>query len=63
MTTASGQAANNRKPGWWYPWIFVGGMTIVVIVNGIMIYFALSTFTGLETRNHYEKGLAYNTNI
>ncbi|MCW9040013.1 MAG: FixH family protein [Rhodospirillales bacterium] len=63
MMTTAAQATNNRKPGWWYPWIFVGGMTIVVVVNGIMIYFALSTFTGLETKNYYEKGLAYNTNI
>lgn len=49
-----------RARGWWYPLIFVGGMAVVVVVNGIMMYLATTTFTGIETENAYEKGLAYN---
>ncbi|MCC7166164.1 MAG: FixH family protein [Rhodospirillales bacterium] len=52
-----------RPRGWWYPWIFVGGFAVVVVVNGIMIWFATTTFTGLETERAYEKGLAYNQAI
>lgn len=35
-------------------------MGIVVIVNAILVYFAVSTWTGLDTVDHYRKGLAYN---
>lgn len=52
-----------RKPGWWYPYIFLGVFLVVVAVNGALAFFATSTFTGLETENPYEKGLAYNQNI
>ena len=52
-----------RASGWWYPWLFVGGMGVVVVVNGILVYFALGTWTGLETDDHYKKGLAYNQDL
>lgn len=52
-----------RRPGWWYPYIFVGLFLVVLAVNGTMAYFATSTFTGLETKDAYLKGLAYNQNI
>lgn len=55
--------AKVRPRGWWYPLIFVGGMLVVVVVNGVLIYFATSTFTGVETERHYEKGLAYNKTL
>ncbi|CCQ72125.1 FixH family protein [Magnetospira sp. QH-2] len=55
--------AAQRADGWWYPWIFVVGMTIVVVVNGFLIYFATSTYSGLETENHYEEGIAYNQTL
>ena len=51
-----------RTPGRdrWIPWVFVGGMLLVVLVNAIMVYFALSTFPGLTTPNSYDRGRAYN---
>ncbi len=55
--------ANNRAPGWWYPWLFVGGLGIVVIVNGFLVYFAINSWTGLSTEGHYDKGLAYNQTL
>ena len=51
---------SKRADGWWYPWLFVGGMAIVIIVNGFLVYFALGTWTGLESDNHYRRGLDYN---
>lgn len=50
-----------RASGWWYPWIFVGGMGVVVVVNGFLFFFALDSWTGLETDSHYKRGLEYNT--
>ena len=55
--------AQSRKPGWWYPYIFLAFFVVVVSVNGTMAYFATSTFSGLSTTDAYEKGLAYNRNI
>jgi len=52
-----------RKPGWWYPWIFVGFFAVVITVNGIMMFFAFDSWTGLETKDHYLKGLAYDDNV
>lgn len=55
--------AEARKPGWWYPYIFVGAFLVVIGVNGSLAYFATTTFTGLETDGAYDKGLAYNQNL
>jgi nitrogen fixation protein FixH len=43
--------------------IFTGFFVTVFLVNGFMIYEALSTFGGLETPDAYRKGLAYNQRI
>ncbi len=55
--------AGPRPRGWWYPWIFVAGMALVVAVNGVLVVYAVGTFPGLETDDHYRKGLAYNDNL
>ncbi|MDO8606921.1 MAG: FixH family protein [Phaeospirillum sp.] len=52
-----------RRPGWWYPYIFVAGFVVVLLVNFTMAYFANSTFSGLATDRAYEKGLAYNQTL
>jgi len=49
-----------RRPGWWYPLIYVGVFLVVLAVNLVMAYFATHSFTGLETEQAYDKGLAYN---
>ncbi|MBL4613872.1 MAG: FixH family protein [Magnetovibrio sp.] len=49
-----------RADGWWYPWIFVGAFGIIFTVNGIMAYFAVTTWTGLETKDYFNQGMSYN---
>lgn len=44
----------------WIPWAFVGGMMLVVVVNAVMVWFALSTFTGVSTPRAYDRGRTYN---
>jgi nitrogen fixation protein FixH len=44
----------------WIPWAFVGGMALVVVVNLVLIYAALSTFTGVTTGKSYDRGRSYN---
>jgi nitrogen fixation protein FixH len=52
-----------RQPGHWIPWLFIGLFMIVLAANGVMIAIAVATFTGLETENAYQKGLAYNDRL
>lgn len=44
----------------WIPWIFVGGMALVVVVNGVLIFSAISTFTGVSVGQAYDRGRTYN---
>jgi len=42
------------------PWYFVIFFLVLFIVDGIFVYLATSTHTGVVTENAYEKGLRYN---
>lgn len=44
----------------WIPKLIVAGFALVVIVNGIMVYVAMASFTGLQTEGYYQRGLDYN---
>ncbi|WP_207480831.1 FixH family protein [Arenibaculum pallidiluteum] len=55
-----GTAKQARPRGWWIPYVFVGGFLLVIAVNAAMITIALKTWGGLETENHYLKGVAFN---
>lgn len=46
-----------------HPWIFVGVFMVVLAVNGVMVHFAVSSWTGIETENHFIKGLGYNNDL
>lgn len=53
----------DRLRGWWYPWIFVGGFAVVLLVNIALLFFATLTFNGFETREASDKRNAYNDAI
>lgn len=57
------QRARGRPPGWWIPWTFVAGFLLVVAVNGVLIWFAATSWTGLVTDRAYDRGLDYNRNL
>lgn len=52
-----------RRPGWWYPYIYVGVFGVVLAVNLVFMFSAVHTFTGLSTEQAYEKGVKYNEEI
>ncbi|MBP2311727.1 FixH family protein [Azospirillum soli] len=54
---------NGRQPGWYIPWLFVAFFGVVVAVNAVMMHFAFSTWTGLQTEQHFIKGIKYNEDI
>jgi nitrogen fixation protein FixH len=51
-------AAATRRSAW-IPWMFVGGMGIVVAVNMVFVFFALTTFTGTTVPRAFERGRQY----
>lgn len=53
-------ATTSRRPGWWYPYIFVAVFVVVLAVNIVMAMSAVKTFSGLQTEDAYDKGLVYN---
>lgn len=55
----SGPEIDSRKP----LWIIIAAFSVALVANGFLVYYALNTWTGLETEQHYVKGLAYNDNI
>ncbi|WP_374443139.1 FixH family protein [Stella sp.] len=59
MTTL--RVSSTARRGSWIPWIFVGGMLLVVAVNAVMIRLAVGTFSGVTVERPYERGIAYNT--
>ena len=58
MTTITKPYTGKRILIW-----FVGFFLVVFSANGIMTYFALKTWTGVETENAYVKGLNYNQEL
>lgn len=52
-------------PRWsrFIPWMFVGAFAVIIAVNGALVYFAQSSFSGLETEHAYERGLKYNQTL
>ncbi len=44
----------------WIPWAFAGSLAIVVVVNGALAYFAVSSSTGLVNDHPFEAGNGYN---
>ena len=48
----------------WIPWLFVGFFVVVIAVNGVMIWFALESWTGLvEQPRPTIRACAYNRNL
>lgn len=42
------------------PWLFVAGFTLVIAVNGLMMWFAIGSFSGLYSNQPRVRGLHYN---
>jgi len=44
----------------WIPWTFVLGFSLVFVVNGLLIWFAVSSFSGLAVDRPFDRGRGYN---
>lgn len=61
--TAGGQQMRGEIKGKHVLAAMLGFFGIILVVNGIFTYFALSTFTGLSKDDAYRRGRAYNQTI
>jgi nitrogen fixation protein FixH len=59
MTAWTWLARNDR----WIPALIVAGFLVTVAANGTMIWFALSTWSGLTSDAAYARGLAYDETL
>jgi nitrogen fixation protein FixH len=51
--------AREARRSAWIPWVFVGGMGVVVAVNAVFVWLSLSTFTGTTVPRAFERGRHY----
>lgn len=45
------------------PWLFPMGLGLVIVVNLVLLLFALDSFPGLVVKNAYERGRGYSAEI
>lgn len=63
MMTASGKTQGKELTGRSVLMMFVGFFAVVFVANGIFLYTALSTRSGMVANEPYRKGLKYNERI
>lgn len=59
MSATMPHASHDPRRSRWIPWAFVGAFAVVFAVNMLMIYYALSTFTGVTVSRSFERGRGY----
>jgi nitrogen fixation protein FixH len=59
MSATVREQDHDPRRGRWIPWAFAGAMGLVVAVNAVLVYYAISTFTGVTVPRSYERGRGY----
>lgn len=57
--TANSEPVSEKKDAW-IPYLLIPFFAVIFAVNGVFIYFALKTHTGVVSDEAYKEGLAYN---
>ncbi len=52
-----------RLTGWHILGAMVAFFSIIIAVNVVFLYFAVTTFSGIETEDAYRKGISYNERL
>ncbi|MEN3931655.1 FixH family protein [Microvirga sp. W0021] len=63
MMSAPENTGGFKLNGWHVLTIFVGAFAIVGAVNAYMVYTATTTLRGLDVKNAYERGVAYQQDV
>ena len=51
------------RSGRWIPGVFVAGFLVMLAANAALVYFALDSFSGLETEGAYRRGVTYDATL
>ncbi|WP_262695705.1 FixH family protein [Kordiimonas aquimaris] len=63
QVTRDEKTTGMRDSDKWIPWYFVAFFVVLAILDGVFVYIASSTHTGVVTENAYNEGLRYNQTI
>lgn len=63
MNSVTEKHRTRRFTGWHFLIFIIGFFAVVITANVTMAYFALDTFSGLETEDAYRKGRDYNVTL
>lgn len=63
MTGRPGAGDSGERRGRWIPWTFVWGFVVILAANGVMVFFAFDSFTGVSTDDAYRRGLGFNAQL
>lgn len=54
---------HDPERGKWIPLLFFAMFGVIISVNAVMVYFAVTSWTGLSTTESFERGRTYNTEL
>ena len=63
MTAGTNRNGAQERRSRWIPWTFVWGFVVILMANGIMVFFAFDSFTGVSTDDSYRRGLGFNKQL
>ena len=62
----TGNTVEGHRFGWkraWPMWILAGFFGVIFLANGVLVYLANTSFSGLTTEEAYEKGRTFNKEL
>ena len=63
MTAGTNRNGAQERRSRWIPWTFVWGFVVILAANGIMVFFAFDSFTGVSSDDAYRSGLGFNEQL
>jgi len=60
---SDGEEGGGERRSRWIPWTFVWFFVVLAAIQGVMIWFAIESFSGLTAEDAYQRGIAYNRTI
>ncbi|MEI8394993.1 MAG: FixH family protein [Rhodospirillaceae bacterium] len=60
---AASPETSRRLPTWLIPWLFVPPFLLMLFANGMLVYYAFTSFSGLTSKHASAEGANYNAAI
>jgi nitrogen fixation protein FixH len=63
MTSLPLRPAAAPRSSAWIPWVFVGAFAVIIAVNAVMVWHAVSSFSGVAVQGPFDRGRNYDAVI